>query len=263
MSTLSFANTIILALGLLGGAASAGYFIEQGAIQLKTSDRYITVKGLAQQQVKANLGVWEIDYREVGNNLLTLSSQIGTDQQNVINFLHQSGFNDAEIEIRPTKVNDLLANPYNSSSSEQAKDYRYIVLSGVRVRTNKVDQLQHAVQLTGNLIKEGVPLNFDTSDYASDLSPNPSYLFTQLDAIRPQMLATATQSAFAVAQQFATDSHSQLAGIRRANQGVFQVFSRDANDADNNSGAMNEANSIEKKVRLVTTIDYFLATPKS
>jgi hypothetical protein len=37
------------------------------------------------------------------------------------------------------------------------------------------------------------------------------------------MLADATRSARAVAEQFAADSHSQLGPIRRANQGVFQM----------------------------------------
>ena len=66
--------------------------------------------------------------------------------------------------------------------------------------------------------------------------------------------AQATKSARALAQQFATDSNSHLGAIRRASQGVFQVMSRDA-ETDNPA---DEHASIAKKVRLVSTIDYYL-----
>jgi hypothetical protein len=64
------------------------------------------------------------------------------------------------------------------------------------------------------------------------------------------MLAEATQSARVVAEQFAKDSHTHLGSIRRANQGQFQLNSRDGN--------ANEAGSVDKKIRLVSSIDYYL-----
>jgi uncharacterized protein len=84
---------------------------------------------------------------------------------------------------------------------------------------------------------------------------NPAYYFTNLDAIRPAMLADATRSARRVAEQFARDSETRLGPIRRANQGVFELAPRDANAPEN---PMEELPFIDKKVRLVSTIDYYL-----
>lgn len=170
----------------------------------------------------------------------------------MVDYLNKNGFTADELELRPTKVTDLFANPY--SNSNQAK-YRYILTSGVRVRTAKVDLVRKMSQTTSTLIEEGVPLSFDTSDYQTDLNPNPSYYFTQLDTIRPQMLAEATNSAYLVAGQFAKDTHTYLGGIHRASQGIFQISSRDATQ---NDGSQNQASALYKKVRLVTTIDYLL-----
>ena len=83
---------------------------------------------------------------------------------------------------------------------------------------------------------------------------SPAYLFTRLGDIRPAMLAQATKSARALAQQFATDSNSHLGAIRRASEGVFQVMSRDGEVPNQTE----ERASIEKKLRLVTTVDYYL-----
>ena len=81
------------------------------------------------------------------------------------------------------------------------------------------------------------------------------YFFTKLNDIRPAMLAEATRSARAVAEQFALDSHSQLGPIHRANQGVFEIMGRDT--AGDDALADDQA-SIEKKVRLGSTVDYYL-----
>jgi len=243
-------SAIILSLGLV----SVGFFGEQAVVQAKKADRFVTVKGLAEKDVKANLGVWEIDYQEVGNNLAPISDQLAHDQSTTMDFLLKSGFTQAEISLRPTKVTDQLATGYNQNNA-QAQSNRYIIAGGIRIRSTNVDQIQKVSQMTGDLIKQGVPLSFNSADYSSDLSTNPSYFYTTLDSIRPEMLATATQSAKLVAAQFAKDSDSKLGNIRRANQGVFELRSRDS--SGNNSG--NEASSINKTVRLVTTIDYYLA----
>ncbi|HSH45415.1 MAG TPA: hypothetical protein VK966_06150, partial [Longimicrobiales bacterium] len=63
----------------------------------------------------------------------------------------------------------------------------------------------------------------------------------------------ATANARAAAEQFARDADSRLAGIRRANQGVFQILPRDQ------APGINEADQIYKTVRVVATIEYELA----
>lgn len=82
------------------------------------------------------------------------------------------------------------------------------------------------------------------------LSPSYEYrtefLFTGLDAIKPEMIATATADARNAAQQFAEDSGSQVGQIRQATQGYFSI-----DDLDSYTPHI-------KRVRVVTTVDYAL-----
>ena len=82
------------------------------------------------------------------------------------------------------------------------------------------------------------------------LSPSYEYqtefLFTGLDAIKPEMIAEATADARNAAQQFAEDSGSQVGQIRQATQGYFSI-----EDLDSYTPNI-------KRVRVVTTIDYAL-----
>ncbi|MGH9485523.1 MAG: SIMPL domain-containing protein, partial [Terriglobales bacterium] len=80
-----------------------------------------------------------------------------------------------------------------------------------------------------------------------------SYLYTQLNSIKPAMITTATHNARIAAQRFAADSGSRVGAIRQASQGLFTITSADA------PPGVESRSSILKKVRVVTTMQYFLS----
>ena len=80
----------------------------------------------------------------------------------------------------------------------------------------------------------------------------PSFLFTRLNDLKPDMIAEATARAREAAAKFAQDSGAQVGGIRRANQGVFQILARDRVQT------IGEPYQLHKVVRVVSTVEYFL-----
>ena len=105
--------------------------------------------------------------------------------------------------------------------------------------------IEKAVNSTSSLIAKGIV--FDSNNY------NPvSYIFTKINDIKPQMLEEATKNAEAAANEFAKSSNTKVGKIRKANQGVFSILPR-----EQTANAM-EMNSIEKKVRVVSTVEYYL-----
>lgn len=79
-----------------------------------------------------------------------------------------------------------------------------------------------------------------------DYEVRTQYLFTQLEAIKPEMIAEATRDARRAAEQFAHDSGSRVGAIRTAQQGYFSIEDRDAFSPE------------RKRVRVVTTVQYLL-----
>lgn len=251
------ASALLGALILSAGIFGAGVMIGKAVYYSKTLNRTVTVKGIAERDVKSDLGIWEIDYREVSNDLVDANKRLQHDQEVVTAFLKQHGFVDTEISPVSVKVDDRLANAYSQSNTTPANENtnRYIVTGGVRVRSTNVNRIDQVNTMSSALLQQGVALAFDIGG----VSPNPSYYFSALDKIRPEMMADATRSAKTVAEQFAKDSGTELKGIQRASQGVFQIMSADSStmsaDWNNSQSALG---SIDKKVRLVTTIDYRL-----
>jgi hypothetical protein len=76
--------------------------------------------------------------------------------------------------------------------------------------------------------------------------------FTQLNDVKPDMVAAATRDAHAAVEQFAKDSGSGVGGIKSPAQGYFSIDTREGEDADGSSGTP------YKKVRVVTTVDFYL-----
>jgi uncharacterized protein len=236
------ASILGVAIGL--GLAVCGGYISSGIVQFRAADRMVTVKGLAEKEVKSDLAVWNIVFKTVGNDLESSYGGIQSAQDKIIAFLSSKGFSAEEISVAGMQVTDMLAREYGNSDAKP--DYRYILRNQVIVRTTQVDKIASTLQASNELVKNGVLLE--------DLN-TVKYFYTQLNAIRPEMLALAAESARKLAEQFAQDSGSHVGQIRRANQGVFKILPRDGAEGD--FGA-EDTTSIYKKVRVVSTIDYSL-----
>ena len=234
----SFWGRVILAVGITLGGFFPGYFYYQARMNANT----VSVKGLAELDVKADLAIWDIKFNTTNNSLTTAGQQMANQLNVVQAYLKERGFTADEITVGRVETNDLMTNPYR----DQNISSRYILSQVVTVHSANVDQVEEALRNIGSLIEKGVI--FDSQSYGSPVS----YLFTGLNAVKPQMLEEATQNAKKAAAEFAKSSGSRVGKIKQASQGVFSILPR-----EQTPGAMESA-QINKKVRVVSTITYWL-----
>jgi len=223
--------------------ALAGWFVGDGFLQGRKSDRYVTVKGLAEQEVEADLAVWPLRVVATGNDLVAVQRKIEADARRVRDFLTANGFTEEEFAGVDLQVTDRLAQQYQQGSV----DSRFIIAETITLRTTKVQQVSGLLGHLGELVSAGLVMSDE-----NQWNAGPTYIFTGLNDLKPAMIAAATANAREGAEQFAADSGSRVGGIRRANQGVFQILPRD--DIPN----AQEAKNILKTVRVVSTIEYSL-----
>lgn len=215
----------------------AGLFI--GAIQKNAimTNRSVEVKGLAEREVPADLGVWPIEVTIADNSLSSLKAKIDQQKSEVIAFFGNRGFASDEFSTGPTNIQDARANIYGGNANQP---FRYIAKMEFTVRTTEISKLQEALTASLELIEEGVLLS------SKDSWRPITYIFTGLNKLKPEMIQEATQNAREVAEKFAKDSNSAVGKIKSARQGVFSISDRDQNTP------------YIKKVRVVTTLNYFL-----
>ena len=218
------------------GLIALGGFIKSGIVTFKDRDRIVTVKGLAEREVKADKVTWPLVYKELGNDPMEMYNLLERKNQKVVAFLKNAGIKDSEIIVNPPSIADRQADMYGND----ILSYRYKATSVITVTSNDVEKVSSLIRRQTELMKQGIAIVSD--EYGNSIS----YDFTGLNKIKPEMVEEATRNARATAEKFAEDSGSDIGGIRTAYQGQFSIEDRDANTP------------FIKRVRVVTTIEYNL-----
>ena len=227
----------LIACGLTLGGFFPGYYFYKTNFDMRT----VKVKGLAEKDVEADLAVWNIRFQSANNVLTTAKNDIESQEKTIKEFLESVGFSSDEIIIQGLNMQDAYADSYRDRDSIPA---RYTLNQTLTVRTNKVNLVNSSYPQIGDLVSKGVTFN----SYGNGVS----YLFTRLNSIKPAMLKEATQNARQAADEFALNSNSKVGKIKSANQGVFSILAREE------IPDQSEREQINKKVRVVSTVEYYL-----
>ncbi len=232
------------ALVLAVGMAGAGALIGTGFARMRTADRTVSVKGVAEREAKADLAIWPLRLVATDDDLGRANTALERNVQQVRAFLRANGLDSAaaEITVQEFRVEDAR------TVGGYANTARYIIRQTLVVRSADVDKVQAASQRVPELVRNGVVLS-SGQEYGGG---GPTFVFTGLNTLKPAMIAEATARARQGAEQFARDANSTLSGIRTASQGVFEILPRDQ------AAGITEESQVRKRVRVVTTVVYGL-----
>lgn len=224
----------ILAIGIVIG----GYLLGDGLRRARMADRAVTVRGLAERNVNADLATWTINFSAQGTELSTVQAEIDRDARTVADFFRAAGFPAEMVTDAGGSVNQY----YDSNRGEN----NVTINRRLQLRTNDVARARAAYARQFEMIRRGVAIAEGSGM---------QYIFTGLNRIKPDMIAEATQDARRGAERFANDSGTAVGGIRSATQGYFSIGPRDGDDAEETYGGRD---SPFQKVRVVTTIEFYL-----
>jgi uncharacterized protein len=234
----------ILGAALIGcGVASGGYLAGEALVKSRLGFRIVTVKGLAEREVKADLGFWPVRFVTNGTTLEEARAKLELSEKSVRGFLNRAGFGEADVQVQNIQVEDRIA---NFNGQEPPEGTRFALTEDVLVKSYDVDKLAQAARIVGDLLKEGVVFSSDA------YNAGPSFIFTGVNGLKGDMLTEATKRAKEAADKFATESGAKVGDIQSANQGIIEI--NPAVEIPNDS----PDKQIMKKVRVVTTITYFL-----
>lgn len=225
-----FGTAAILAVGMIAG----GYLLGDGLLRAKDAERAVTVRGLAERDVTADLATWTISYSAASTNLGEAQAKVRGDTQSIEVFFKELGFPAAALQPTGANVTSFTNDGITT----------YTVRQRLALRTQDIARAQKAVARQFDLVARGVFL---------EEGSGMAYTFTKLNDIKPEMVAEATKDARASAQQFAEDSNSGVGKIKEATQGYFEIAARDGE-----TGGWGMADSPYKKVRVVTTVSFTL-----
>lgn len=232
---------LILAIGVTAGGLMVGF----GIGRARMSDRFVTVKGISEREAQADLAIWPLNLSAASNDLAQAHAQIESSISVIRRFLARNQIDTTQMARQDFRVTDAYTNQYGGPERVTS---RYVIRQTILVRSDKPQLVLAASQRVAELVSSGVVLS-SGEEYGTG---GPTFVFTGLNTLKPEMIAEATGRAREAAEQFARDSRSTLGGIRRANQGVFEILPRDQ------APGITESSQITKTVRVVATVEYFL-----
>ncbi|SHI15281.1 SIMPL domain-containing protein [Ferrimonas marina] len=227
----------VLALGLVLGLGLLGYLLSSAALAVKQLERTVTVKGLSEREVPADVVIWPIQYSAASNDLNELYQTLERHNAAIERFLSQGGVAAEAISIAPPAIMDKSAQQYGGG---EPAPFRFTAMQTVTVYSEQIEPVRALMARLSELGKQGLVI------LGNQYQGSTQYLFTGLNDLKPGMIEEATRQAREVALKFAADSDSQLGKIRRASQGQFSI-----NDRDSSTPHI-------KKVRVVSTVEYYL-----
>jgi len=228
-------GSLMLALGMSVG----GYFIGNMLYKSKVATNIATVRGLAEREVKADIASWNVSYEASDAAMTRAYEQANSSKDKIVAFLKEAGF--AQDEITPNALNVYKREDRDNSGRITGTTYQ--ISGSVNVRSDDTDKVVALTQKVGDLVGQGVIVTNSSAQY----------YYTKLNDIKPDMLGEATRNARTAAEQFAKDANAHVGAINSAGQGAFTISPRDTGE---NGG--DETSSLYKKVRVVTTISFYL-----
>lgn len=135
----------LLALGMIGGGALIG----QGVVHARVGDRSVSVRGVAERDVKADLAIRPVRFTASGEVLSEVQARIDGDLAIVRRFLSDQGYPAGAVALGRLEVADRRAREYGS----QEEGPRFILAQTVIVRTADVDRVQNTTRSLNDLIR--------------------------------------------------------------------------------------------------------------
>lgn len=238
MANANKTSLIFLGICLFLGLTSLGYLLGDAAIRFKEFERTVTVKGLSERELSADIVIWPIQFTVASNDLGEIYQSIDSSTAKIKKFLKDEGIESDKISTSAPAIVDKSAQQY---SNQTTIAFRYTATQTVTVYSDNITIVRSVMERMSDLGKQGIV--FIGGNYQTQTE----YLFTGLNEIKPDMVEEATRKAREVAEKFAADSKSTLGKIKSASQGQFSINDRDKN------------NPHIKKVRVVSTVVYYLS----
>ena len=112
MRMLEDRNTVLIAAAVLvaTGMIAGGYLLGDGLSRAQAAGRAVTVKGLAERDVTADLATWTIAYSATGFDLPTVRSEVDASNKALSEYFRSLGFRSEELKPVGAGVNQFINN---------------------------------------------------------------------------------------------------------------------------------------------------------
>lgn len=234
LSAVFFSLAIIVAAFVLGNSI----------INRNRPQGTVNVTGLGEQNFTSDLIVWEGNFSRESSDLKTAYADLEKDKTAVTDYLKSKGIPAEQLVFNAVSTNPLYQQNYTANGTYAGQTFTGYQLSQTLVIESKeVEKVEKISREITELLNQGITF----------YSQPPRYYYTQLESLKLEMVAKATEDGRVRAERIAENSNSSLGDLITANMGIFQITGQNSGEDYSwggtfNTSAKNKTASITMKL---------------
>ncbi|TDQ16981.1 hypothetical protein DFQ04_1629 [Algoriphagus boseongensis] len=220
LSSVLFSIAIVIAAFVLGNAV----------INRNRPQGTIHVTGLGEKNFTSDLIVWEGNFTRESKNLQSAYSDLEKDRTAVTDYLKSKGIPEEQLVFNAVSTQPMYQQNYTSSGNYAGQTFTGYQLSQTLVIESKeVEKVEKISREITELLNQGITF----------YSIPPRYYYTQLESLKLEMVAKATEDGRVRAERIAVNSNSKLGDLITANMGIFQITGQNSGEDYSWGGTFN------------------------
>ncbi len=199
------------------------------------SNDIINVTGLGKQDFKSDLIVWNGSFARKSIELKLAFEALKQDKKNIQEYLISKGVPEKQIVFSSVSINKEFDYGYDKSGNRHSEFSGYRLTQQVDIESKEVEKIEAIAREITELINLGVEF----------YSSSPHYYYTQLSALKLEMIAAATEDARSRAEKIAVNAHAEISELRHAQMGIFQIIGQNSNEDYSWGGTFNTTSKMK------------------
>ena len=234
LSSLIFAIAIII----------AAFVFANAVINRNRPQGMIHVTGLGEQNFTSDLVVWEGNFSRESKDLKAADASLESDRTAVTNYLKSKGIPFEQLVFNAVSTNPIYQQNYTANGNYAGQTFQgYQLNQSLVIESKEVEKVEKISREITELLNQGITF----------YSQPPRYYYTQLESLKLEMIAKATEDGRIRAERIAENSNSSLGDLVTANMGIFQITGQNSGEDYSwggtfNTSAKNKTASITMKL---------------
>ncbi|WP_297338236.1 SIMPL domain-containing protein [Algoriphagus sp.] len=233
-------NAIIFSLAIVASAIIFGYAV----INRNNPQGTINVTGLGEQNFTSDLIVWEGNFTRESSNIQSAYANLEKDRASVTAYLVSKGIPEEQLVFNAVTTNPQYQQNYSNDGRYMGQTFTgYQLNQSLVIESEEVEKVEKISREITELLNQGIAF----------YSQQPRYYYTELESLKLEMIAKATEDARIRAERIAQNSNANLGNLISANMGVFQITGQNSGEDYSwggvfNTSAKNKTASITMKL---------------